>query len=80
VNASFRLSFVLFAFLAVLLPACATTTEREAESPPRGYRESLITSEVTLRSGQETPSVLSSHERMRPSRAAGTFTTGPAAR
>jgi hypothetical protein len=74
VKASIRPSLAVLSFLAVLLPACATTAQQGADSP-RGYRESLVLSEATLRSQEETPAVPPSHDRARQAQAHGTVTT-----
>jgi hypothetical protein len=56
VNASIRLSLALAAVLAVLQTACAASTPDAGA--PRTYRESASAAEATLRSGQESPTVL----------------------
>lgn len=73
-NASIRPSLAVLSFLAVLLPACAATAPQGAESP-RTYRDTLVLSEATLRSQEESPAVPPSHDRARQAQAHGVVTT-----
>jgi hypothetical protein len=69
VNASIRLTFAL---LSLTLCACATAGS-ESWRGARAYRETPVFSEVAPRGRESSPSVLTSHERVKAARDRGNF-------